>query len=284
MNGVLIVDKPIGKTSFDIIRDVRKKYNIKKVGHIGTLDPMASGVLPVLIGNATKLSDYLMHHDKEYIATLHLGQSTDTGDSEGSIIDEVSVSPNIFSLDNNNNYNIIQDVLNSFFGESDQIPPMYSALKVNGKKLYELARQGQIVDRKSRKINIYNINLLSVDKEKNEFTFSVTCSKGTYIRVLCEDIAKKLGTLGFMSSLKRTRVGNFKIEDSGKFIDLKDIFPDIPNIKVSNLDKLVNGISLKDSSLINYSGLCNLFYNNNFIGIGEANNGTYKRKILTLEN
>ena len=153
MDGILIVDKPLGKTSFDCVRDVRKQYNTKKVGHIGTLDPMATGVLAILIGQATKLSDYLMEHDKEYIATLKLGKSTNTGDSEGEIIEEKEVNKNV--LDEI----IITEALNSFLGETYQIPPMYSALKVNGKKLYEVARSGQEIERKARKIVITSIEL-----------------------------------------------------------------------------------------------------------------------------
>ena len=138
MNGVIIVDKQKGKTSFDEIRDIRKTYNIKKVGHAGTLDPMATGVLIILVGETTKLSDYLMNHDKEYIATLKLGKKTDTGDSEGKIIEEKEI-PNL-SKEN------VQNVLNTFIGKSKQIPPMYSAIKVNGKKLYELAREGKEIE------------------------------------------------------------------------------------------------------------------------------------------
>ena len=144
MNGVIIVDKQKGKTSFDEIRDIRKTYNIKKVGHAGTLDPMATGVLIILVGETTKLSDYLMNHDKEYIATLKLGKKTDTGDSEGKIIEEKEI-PNL-SKEN------VQNVLNTFIGKSKQIPPMYSAIKVNGKKLYELAREGKEIERQERKI------------------------------------------------------------------------------------------------------------------------------------
>lgn len=274
MDGILIINKPIGKTSFDIVRDVRKEYNTKKVGHIGTLDPMASGVLPILIGQATKLSNYLMEHDKEYIATLHLGVQTDTGDSEGNVIKEQSVDEVL--------YENINSVLNSFVGESTQIPPMYSAIKVNGKKLYELAREGKTIERAPRKIIITSIELLDVNKNEAEITFKVICSKGTYIRTLCEDIADKLGTCGYMKSLNRTRVGNFLIEDAGKFIELKDVFQDIPKVNVDSIDKLKNGMSIKfeDDSLKQYSGFINLFFKNEFIGIGKAEKGYYKRFIV----
>lgn len=274
MDGILIINKPIGKTSFDIVRDVRKEYNTKKVGHIGTLDPMASGVLPILIGQATKLSNYLMEHDKEYIATLHLGVQTDTGDSEGKVVKEQGVDEVL--------YKNINSVLNSFIGESAQIPPMYSAIKVNGKKLYELAREGKTIERAPRKIIITSIELLDVNKNEAEITFKVSCSKGTYIRTLCEDIADSLGTCGYMKSLNRTRVGNFLIVDAGKFIELKDIFQDIPKVNVNNIDKLKNGMSIKfeDDSLKQYSGFINLYFKNVFIGIGKAEKGYYKRFIV----
>ena len=198
MNGVIIVDKKKGRTSFDEIREIRKKYNIKKVGHAGTLDPMATGVLIILIGDATKLSDYLMDHDKEYIATLKLGQRTDTLDSEGQVIEEKEVP----DLSKKN----IEEVLFNLLGKSKQIPPMYSAIKVNGKKLYELARKGEEIERKEREIEIYEIKLIKIKEENkkiSEIEFKVKCSKGTYIRTLCEDIAKKLGTLRIYERFKK---------------------------------------------------------------------------------
>lgn len=283
MDGVLIVNKPLLKTSFDVVRDVRKEYNTKKVGHIGTLDPMASGVLPILIGQATKLSDYLMNHDKEYIATLQLGVQTDSGDSEGTVIKELSVNSEIYSSKSSSGlYSQIQEVLKSFLGESSQIPPMYSAIKVNGKKLYELAREGKTIERKPRRINIYNIILLNVNKKENQITFKVVCSKGTYIRTLCEDIAKKLGTCGYMLSLERTRVGNFKIEDSGKFLSLENIFLDIPCVDVVDFDKLQNGMNIKLdlNHDVGYSGFVKLYLAKKFVGLGKANNGYYKRFII----
>lgn len=276
MDGVFIVNKPIGKTSFDIIRDVRKKYNTKKVGHIGTLDPLASGVLPVLVGKATKLSNYLMEHDKEYIATLSLGVQTDTGDCEGQTIKEMPVNDEIFDS------TIIKNILESFIGESFQVPPMYSAIKVNGKKLYELAREGKTVEREPRKIDISKISLLNFDSVSKEITFKVTCSKGTYIRTLCEDIAKKLGNCGYMKSLKRTRVGNFKIEDENKFISLEKIFEDNPKINVKDYDKFQNGMSIPINNSINsdYSGFANTYFNNKYLGISKISNGYYKRFIV----
>ncbi len=273
MDGIVVIDKPLGSTSFNMVRDVRKKYNEKKVGHIGTLDPMASGVLPILVGKATKLSDLLMEHDKDYVATLQLGEKRDTGDQEGDVIETATI-PTLSVSD-------IENVLNSFMGETFQIPPMYSALKVNGQKLYDLARKGEVVERKPRKIVITSITLLDFDSEKNEIKFKVTCSKGTYIRVLCEDIADKLNTVGFMSSLRRTRVGNFKIEDADKFIEMKDIFTDIPTIEISsnNMKKLINGVPLTLNESYE-DGICNLISNNEYIGIGDINHNSLKRKII----
>lgn len=267
MHGVLIVDKSLGKTSFDMVRETRKKYNIKKVGHIGTLDPMATGVLAVLVGEATKLSDYLMEHDKEYIAKLYLGEKRDTGDSEGKIIETKEIPKDI-------DENKIKIILNSFLGKSKQIPPMYSAIKVNGQKLYDLARSGQTVERPSRKINITEIELQKY--EKNEITFRVVCSKGTYIRVLCEDIAEKLGTCGYMKELRRTRIGNFKIEDAGKFIEIEKLIDRKIEISEENIKKFLNGVGLN----VNLEdGLVNI-YCQKYIGIGQINNGILKRKII----
>lgn len=282
MDGVLIVNKPLNKTSFDVVRDVRKEYNTKKVGHIGTLDPMASGVLPILIGKATKLSDLLMEHDKDYIATLKLGEKRDTGDQEGQIIEQSPIPDDLSEIK-------IINTLNTFLGDSFQIPPMYSAIKINGQKLYDLARKGETIERKPRPITITNIDLLNYNKNTNEIKFKVTCSKGTYIRVLCEDIATKLNTCGYMSSLKRTRVGNFTIENENKFIEIKDIFTNIPTIEINQNDikKLINGVPIKinlNKDLNNNinNDICNLTSNGTYLGIGDIKNNSVKRKILTF--
>ena len=200
MDGVLIINKPKGYTSHDIVNIVKKELNITKVGHAGTLDPMATGVLIILLGKATKLSNYLMDHDKEYIATLKLGKRTDTLDSEGQIIEEKEIP----ALSKEN----INEVLLSFLGKSKQIPPMYSAIKINGKKLYELARKGEEIERKEREIEIYEIEFIKLKEENNkvsEIEFKVNCSKGTYIRTLCEEIAKKLGTIRIYERIKKNQ-------------------------------------------------------------------------------
>lgn len=274
MNGIIVVDKKKGNTSFDEIREIRKKYNIKKVGHIGTLDPMATGVLPILIGEATKLSDYLMEHDKEYVATLKLGQKMDTGDSEGSIVLEKPIP--ILSEEE------IKEVLSSFLGKSNQIPPMYSAIKVNGKKLYELAREGKEVEREARKIEIYAIELIKIKEENNivkEIEFKVNCSKGTYIRVLCENIAEKLGTCGYMAELRRTRVGNFTLKDTNKLLTIEEVMKDKDtySLKENELKKLLNGVKIRTDLR---DGLVRIYNSDKFIGIGEVKNSILKRKII----
>ena len=275
MDGILIVDKEKGKTSFDVIREIRKKYNIKKVGHIGTLDPMATGVLPVLLGEATKLSDYLMNHDKEYIAELELGIKTDTGDSEGSIIQEKSLRK-IKKEE-------IEKALESFLGENHQIPPMYSAIKINGKKLYELAREGKEIKRQARKIEIYDIKLLDIENDESENTkiikYKVQCSKGTYIRVLCEDIAERLGICGYMKDLRRTKVGNFTLQDKDKILSIEEVLKEFPNydLKEGEYKKIINGVGINVKLT---DGLIKIYNKNNFLGVGEIKNNILKRKII----
>ena len=188
MNGILIINKHKGCTSHDIVYKVKKMLN-EKVGHTGTLDPMATGVLPLLIGKGTLCSKYLINHDKKYKVNLKLGQETDTLDSEGKVIEEKQVSDNSLIKEN------VEKVLKTFIGKQEQIPPIYSAIKVKGKKLYEYARNGQEVKIEPRKIEIYNAELLNIDTASKEIEFIVNCSKGTYIRSLCKDIAIKLDTV-----------------------------------------------------------------------------------------
>ena len=188
MDGIILNKKKKNCTSHDVVYKVKKIFG-EKVGHTGTLDPNATGVLPILVGKGTKLSKYLINHDKKYIVTLKLGEKTDTADSEGKIIEKAEVSKDIFKENN------IKNSLNKFIGKNEQIPPMYSAIKVNGKKLYEYARSGKSVEIKPRIIEIYSINLIKINEKNNEIIFEVFCSKGTYIRSLCEDIAKTLNTI-----------------------------------------------------------------------------------------
>ncbi len=208
MNGMIIINKPLGFTSQDVVSKVKKILNIKKAGHIGTLDPMATGVLPILLGSYTKLTKYLIEHDKTYRATVKLGKKTDTGDSEGNIIEEEKVDISML------HHEKVKNVLDSFQGIQKQKPPMYAAIKIQGKKLYEYARLGEQILVPEREIQIYEIKLMDICSELNEISFQVNCSKGTYIRVLCEDIAKRLGTIGYMQSLCRIAVDKLILENA----------------------------------------------------------------------
>ena len=207
MQGIVLINKPANCTSHDIVYKIRKITN-EKVGHTGTLDPMAKGVLPILIGKATKCSAYLINHNKTYKVELQLGIQTDTADSEGKIVRKEEVQEKLL-----NKQHVI-NTLEMMLGKQDQTPPIYSAIKIEGKKLYEYARKGQKIEIPPRKIEIYSIELNNIDEIKKSIEFTVSCSKGTYIRSLCEDIAKKLGTVGFMSDLTRLKVGEFSIQKS----------------------------------------------------------------------
>lgn len=282
MDGLILINKQKGFTSHDVVNVIRKKLNTKKVGHTGTLDPNATGVLPILIGKGTKISKYLMEHDKTYIATLKLGEKTDTGDSEGQVIEEKSIPKDLRKED-------INDVLQNFFGKQKQVPPMYSAIKVNGKKLYEYAREGKEVKLEARDIEIYKIELL--EYQNNKIKFEVECSKGTYIRTLCEDIAKKLGTVGYMEELQRTKVNNFKIEDSilldditlenaeKNMIKIEEVFKEKETIELDNkkLELFLNGVKLT-YNLPN--SIYRIYNNEQFIGIGVIENKLLKRDIV----
>lgn len=195
MDGIILINKEKNCTSHDVVYKVKKILK-EKVGHTGTLDPNATGVLPILVGKGTKLSKYLINHDKIYVVTLKLGEKRDTQDSEGKIIEEKEVPDGVFKKET------ISNILKKFLGKLNQIPPMFSAIKVNGKKLYEYARRGEYVEIKPREIEIYNINLNKIDEKNKEIIFEVNCSKGTYIRSLCEDIAKEIGTVRIYERIK----------------------------------------------------------------------------------
>ncbi len=291
MDGIIVVNKPKGYTSHDVVNKVKKILG-EKVGHTGTLDPNATGVLPLLIGKGTKLSYYLIEHDKEYVATLQLGQKTDTADGEGKIIEEKEVEPSNLSKAN------VEKILKSFEGKQSQIPPMYSAIKINGKKLYEYARKNETVELKSREIEIYEMSLVSILPQEKQICFRVKCSKGTYIRSLCEDIAKKLETVGYMKELQRTEVGNFHIQDSvtveeleqnkkecveEHFITIERFFENKEHIILDekNLQLFLNGVQLTyhlPDELYRIYG-----ENEGFIGIGMVKNNILKREII-VEN
>ncbi len=207
-HGIINIYKEAGYTSHDVVARLRGILGQKKIGHTGTLDPDATGVLPVCLGVGTKLCDMLTDKDKEYVAELYLGMTTDTQDMSGKVISESDKPIDKTVLEDEKITGIIQ----SFQGTYDQIPPMYSALKINGKKLYELARQGREVERKARSVNIEEIEILEM--KQPVIKFRVVCSKGTYIRTLCDDIGKRAGCGGAMKSLVRTRVGRFAIQDA----------------------------------------------------------------------
>ena len=205
MNGVLALNKPKGKTSHDMVAFVRRLLHMRRVGHTGTLDPDATGVLPICIGNATKASSYIMDSPKRYTAQMLLGSRTDTLDASGTVLETAPVS--VAEAD-------IRAAACAFVGEIEQIPPMYSAVKVNGKKLYELAREGQEIARKKRCVTVHSIDILSCDLEQNCVTLDIVCSKGTYIRTLCDDIGARLGCLAHMGELVRTQSGGFALEEA----------------------------------------------------------------------
>ena len=247
MNGIVNIYKSPGMTSHDVVYKVRRISGIKKVGHTGTLDPDAEGVLPICLGKATKASDMMTFSDKRYTAILKLGVVTDTQDSSGEIIEQKEV---------NVSENVIRKAVEEFAGEIMQIPPMYSAIKVNGKKLYELARAGVEIERKPRKITVYEINILNINNDKVEL--DIKCSKGTYIRTLCHDIGSKLGCGGCMEKLIRTQTSIFtvdravtleELEKQGitKFLLPVDDMFDYDKLYVYGEDerKTVNGNSVK---------------------------------------
>lgn len=298
MDGIILINKEKDYTSHDVVNIV-KKLTKSKVGHTGTLDPNATGVLPLLLGNATKISKYLINHDKIYNVTLKLGITTTTADEEGEIIQEKEVSANV--LENNN----VKKILKKFIGKQKQIPPIYSAIKVNGRKLYDYARKGQTVELQPRDIEIYNIKLLSINKNLNQIQFLVECSKGTYIRSLCENIAEKLGTVGYMKDLDRIKVGKFTIENSIKIENLKkeleennlshiipieQIFKYNNEIKLEQklLDKYINGVKIPLDNLnviqnkddIENKEVYRIYNNSTFIGLGIVSNGCLKRDLV----
>ena len=282
MDGIIVINKEKGCTSHDIVYKIRKMFNTK-VGHTGTLDPNATGVLPILLGKGTKISKYLIEHDKEYEVVLQLGVKTTTADEEGEIIEEKEVlKESLEQLE-------IERILKSFIGKIKQMPPKYSAIKVNGRKLYEYARKGQEVEIKPREVEIYNIEITNIQKEKKQIEFKVSCSKGTYIRTLCEDIAEKMRTVGYMKELKRTKVGNFNIEqaitlgqlqekENIKIITIEEMFKDKEEIILedSKITLLLNGVKM---NIEKPKGIYRIYNKQNkFIGLGIVQN-----KILKID-
>ena len=285
MDGIIIINKTKGYTSHDIVNKAKKIFN-EKVGHTGTLDPNATGVLPLLVGKGTGISKYLINHDKTYEAILKLGEKKDTADSEGMTIQEEIVKPSMLESQK------VEKVLSSFIGNQKQTPPMYSAIKINGKKLYEYARKGENIEIKPRSIEIYEMKLLNIDMQMQTIEFRVKCSKGTYIRSLCEDIARKIGTIGYMQELKRTQVGEFRIDDAisiqelenapnkyEKFITIEKYFEGIKSIKLDDnkVRLFLNGVQLTCNL---DDGLYKIYQKEKFIGIGTMKNKLLKRDII----
>jgi len=202
MHGLLLIDKPMGISSHDVVRRVRRRFKTRKVGHAGTLDPLATGVLPVAIGEATKLLQFLLAENKSYRAVMRLGEATDTLDAEGVVLSRHPIPEDIFER--------LPDVLKAFQGKIDQIPPMYSAIKKDGVPLYKLARAGKTIERESRQVDIERLELLAVDLP--DMTIEVDCSKGTDIRTLCDDIGHRLGCGAHITALRRLRTGVYPLQ------------------------------------------------------------------------
>ena len=276
MDGILLINKPAGYTSHDIVGIVRKKLHTKKVGHCGTLDPDATGVLVVCVNKATKAIQFLMSDTKVYRATLSLGKSTDTYDASGKILEEKEVGQISQAQ--------VIDVLNSFLGKSKQKPPIYSAIKVNGKKLYEYARNGEEVEIKERDIEIMMIEL--IDFSNNEIVFDVKCSKGTYIRSLCVDIAKKLGYPGHMSHLERRQAGRFLItdcitleNDDYSLHSIDDALCGFPQLKLDDPTPVYHGKQIKSD----LTGQVAIYDNqNHLLAIYESTGQGYLKNVRGL--
>ena len=287
MDGILLINKEKNYTSHDVVAIVKKIFK-EKVGHTGTLDPNATGVLPLLIGKGTKLSKYLINHDKEYEAVLKLGIKTDTLDADGNIIEQKNTKK--LEIEK------IQEVLKNMCGVQQQIPPMYSAIKINGKKLYQYARNNEKIEVQPRKIEIYNISLENYNAEEHEITFKISCSKGTYIRTVCEQIAKELDTIGYMKELNRIKVGEFLLEDAVTLDELKnnssnenylkehmitfeDILSKYPKIELKQDDivKFLNGVKLK---YMLEDNIYRVYNKNELVGTGIISSHILKRDVI----
>jgi tRNA pseudouridine55 synthase len=280
LEGIIVIDKPIGITSFDVIRVLRRNLKERRIGHTGTLDPLATGILVICVGKATKLAQDIEGYEKEYVADLELGFKTDTYDIEGKVLAKVE--------EFNISYENFEETLETFKGDIKQIPPMYSAIKVDGKKLYELAREGVEIERKARDVSIKNLETISFDGVKAKI--DCTVSKGTYIRSLIYDLGEKLGTFATMTGLRRTRVGEedlaraFTLETIEKMVSENDFsflvsiedyfkFPKVDIEDENDLKLFVNGQRCKKR--IN-EGKYRVYSKNNFIGLGEVTKGLLK--------
>lgn len=294
MNGIIVINKPKNYTSFDVVAVMRKLFSQKKVGHAGTLDPMATGVLPILLGSATKAQDMFPNSDKEYISDFKLGITTDTLDITGKILTTSDIK-----IEKRQ----VEEELNHFRGAIKQVPPMYSALKKNGKKLYEFARKGIEVKREGRDIFIKELELIDFDEVEKSGSIRVLCSKGTYIRSLCDDLGRRLGCGAIMTDLKRTMACGFRIDDSVSIDKLKSVseseiekyvvgvesifnYPSV-NISESQSKRFKNGgsldlfrTSLKDNCEDN--GKFCVYYKEKFLGLGIISKKEQELKIYKL--
>lgn len=284
-NGILNIDKPQGITSHDVVDIVRKIFPGIKVGHTGTLDPIATGVLPICIGKATKLSDELLSENKVYKVKMLLGVETDTYDITGKIV---------FANTLNEDEIYIKERIKRFIGKSSQIPPIYSAIKIKGKKAYEYARNNENVSLKPREIEIFNIDDIDVNLRKRQVSFVVSCTKGTYIRSLVHDIGIKLGCGATMIELKRLKTGDFDINDSidlyeflnleyldmlDKIVSIEELYKDSKkiNLKDKDYDKFLNGIAIKTDVP---NGIVRVYENLRYKGLGKVNENLLKRFII----
>ena len=285
MTGIILLDKPEGITSFGAIARVRRICSEKKCGHTGTLDPMATGVLTIMLGGATRFCELLPGHDKAYIATFRLGTVTDTLDITGKVLETREVTATAEQ---------VKEKLSDFVGEISQLPPMYSAVSVDGKRLYELARQGIEVERKARQVTVYSVEMLSENEESGEYTISVECSSGTYIRTLIADLGEVLGCGAVMTALRRTKANGFGIENAVTLEELsaaagngtlEELITPVdkalegyPVIKVSaaQAKRFLNGGEL-DLQRLKYPRMLGYFRiydpENRFIGLGEIGTG-----------
>lgn len=299
MDGILVIDKPKSYTSFDVVAVMRKLCGEKKIGHTGTLDPMATGVLPILVGKATRCAPFIDDTDKEYEATFKLGFATDTQDITGAVVSETMHRVTRAE---------IEAVLPQFRGEILQLPPMYSAVQVDGKRLYSLARQGIEVEREKRPVTIYQCDLIDFDEETQEGRLTIMCSKGTYIRTLCSDIGQALGSLGVLTSLRRTVACGFSLQcalpleqakeivaGGGSMQDyllpIEAVFADVPKVKVtaSQKTRFCNGgaLSLERTKIPQADWFEGRTYRvispeEEFLGLGQISCKNNELKILRL--
>lgn len=298
MDGIIILDKPEDFTSFDMVAKMRRLLGTRKVGHAGTLDPMATGVLPIFVGRATKCCDILPNQNKRYTATFQLGYTTDTLDATGRVLTRTEVSATKED---------VEKALESFRGEIMQLPPMYSAIQINGKRLYDLARQGIEIEREKRPVTIMELNLLSADDTQHIYQIDVACSKGTYIRTLCADIGEALGCGATMTALRRTEAAGFSIADSitleeaeklseegtltERLLPIRTVFESLPALHLAGCQQTLfqNGVKL-DLARLNemktmqgYTGDIRVMGEDDvFLGISVADweNGELKMKKL----